>query len=132
MGDHAFQMSDYLQWLREGRREEAFFALLEMDHGVLPELIAAFRAEPDHQVRAFIVEVVWQHRQPSVIPFLGEALCDSEPAVWQQAMDGLVSLGSPAALGVLRSARTRQFRRPRDADSFLASLEEAIAQVESQ
>jgi len=94
--------------------------------------MVTFRMEPDAQVRAFLVEIVWQLRQPSVIPFLGEALCDSEPAVWQQAMDGLVALASPAALEVLRSARARQFPHRREAAEFHAWLHEAIAQAEGQ
>ncbi len=97
--------------------------LLGMDHDALPELMGAFRAELDVQVRSFIVEVVWQHRQQSTTPFLGEALRDSEPVVWREALDGLVSLASPAALEVLRSARTRQFPNPRDTDEFRRWLE---------
>lgn len=132
MGACAGQLAACLRRLREGHREDAFFGLLEMDPRGLPELMAAFQVEPDREVRAFLVEVVRQHRQPSAIPFLGEALYDSEPVVWQEAMDGLVSLGSLAALEVLRSARTRQFPHRRDTDTFLAGVEEAIAQVESQ
>jgi len=101
-----------------------------MDQDALPELIAVFSAERDAQVRAFIVEVVWQHRQQSTIPFLGEALHDSEPTVWRQALDGLVSLASPAALEVLRSARTRRFPNPRDTAEFRHWLQEAIVQAE--
>jgi HEAT repeat protein len=130
MTPYTAQIADLLHRFRKGCREEAFFGLLEMGHDVLPELMAAFRAERDAQVRAFIVEVVWQHRQQSVIPFLGEALRDPEPAVWRQALDGLVTLASPAALEVLRSARTRQFPNSRDTDEFRRWLEEAIAQAE--
>jgi hypothetical protein len=130
MTPYTAQITGILQQFREGHREDAFFGLLEMDHEVLPELMAVFRAERDVQVRAFIVEVVWQHRQQSVIPFLGEALHDSEPVVWREALDGLVALASPAALEILRSARTRRFPNPRDTDEFRHWLEEAIVQAE--
>jgi len=103
-----------------------------MDHAVLPELMAVFRAERDVQVRAFLVEVTWQHRQPSAVSFLGEALLDPEPVVWKEALDGLVTLASPAALEVLRSARIRQFPDPRSAEEFRGWLEEAIAQAEAR
>ena len=126
------QIADFLQRFREGHRDDAFFGLLEMDHDALPELMAAFRAERDAQVRAFIVEIVWQHRQQSVIPFLGEALCDLEPVIWRQAIDGLVTLASPAALEVLRSARARQFPCQRDTDEFRGWLEEAISRAEGR
>src|SRR5262245_43265713 len=70
----ASQVADYLSRYRRGDREAAFFGLLETDHAILPELVAAFRSESDSRVRAFLVEVIWLHRQQSVIPFLGEAL----------------------------------------------------------
>ena len=117
-------VAEYVRRYREGRRDDAFFGLLEAGADVLPELIAAFRKESDSRVRAFLVEVMWQHRQQSVIPILGEALRDPEPLVWRQAMDGLVALASPAALEVLRSAR--QFGN----DEFRGWLAEAIDQVE--
>ncbi len=126
------QIVECLQQFREGHRDNAFFGLLEMDHEVLPELMAAFRAERDVQVRAFIVEVIWQHRQQSVIPFLGEALGSPEPAIWQEALDGLVTLASPVALEVLRSAWARPFSCQRDADQFRGWLGEAITQAEGR
>jgi len=119
----AAQVADYLHRYRQGDCDLAFFGLLEADHEVLPELIAAFRVEPDGRVRAFLVEVIWQHREPSVVPFLGEALRDSESDVWRQALDGLVTLASPAALEVLHSARRLA------TDEFSGWLEEAIEQV---
>src|SRR5262245_58891265 len=102
-----------------------------MDHAVLPDLISAFHAESDTEVRAFLVEIIWQHRQPSVIPFLGEALFDSDPNVWRQALDGLVALASPASLDVLQAARARQFPRQCEA-AFRRWLDEAIEQVEAE
>src|SRR5690242_3015237 len=99
------QIAEYLQRFRKGDRDGAFFCLLEMEHGIVPELMAAFRAERDSRVREFLVEIIWQHRQSSAIPFLKEALNDGAPAVWKQALDGLVALASSAALEVLRDAR---------------------------
>jgi hypothetical protein len=110
----------------------AFCGLLEMEHGILLELMAAFRSESDNRVREFLVEIIWQHRQPSAIPFLGEALHDREAAVWKQALDGLVTLASPAALEVLCAARTRQFPVQRETKEFRRWLDEAIEQAESE
>jgi len=126
------QIVEYLQLFRKGDRDGAFFGLLEMDHEVVPQLIAAFRSERDNRVREFLVEVIWQHRQPSAIPFLGEALHDAVAAVWKQALDGLVTLASPAALDVLRAGRTRQFPTERETDEFRRRLDEAIEQAESE
>ncbi len=126
------QIDDYLQRFREGDRDGAFFGLLEMDHEALPMLMAFYRAEPDRDIREFLVEVIWRHRQLSTIFFLGEALWDAESAVWKQALDGLVTLASLPTLDVLRAARKRQFPRQQDADEFGRWIDEAFEQVESQ
>jgi hypothetical protein len=124
-------VAECLQGFRDGECDGAFHALVEMGLDPIPELIAAFRNERDSEVRTFIVQVAWQRRAPSAIPFLGEALRDEAASVWKEALDGLVTLGSPGALDELRSARTRLFPRQRDTDLFRSWLEEAIEQVES-
>jgi hypothetical protein len=58
-----------------------------MEHAALPDLAKAFRASTDASMRSFLLNVIWQHRQPSEIPLLAEALFDSEPEIWQEAMD---------------------------------------------
>jgi hypothetical protein len=121
------QIAEYLQRFRKGDRDGAFCGLLEMEHGILLELMAVFRSEPDSRVREFLVEIIWQHRQPSAIPFLGEALHDRDAAVWKQALDGLVTLASPVALDVLRAARTRQFPTQRETEEFRRWLDEALS-----
>jgi hypothetical protein len=73
---------------------------------------------------------MWQHRQPSVIPILAEALNDDESEVWQEAMDGLVSFSSEESLEALRAATNRKFTNPDEAKLFTSWLKEAIAQVE--
>jgi hypothetical protein len=127
----AEQIAEYLHCLREGDAERAFHGLLESSHDILPALSAAFWSESDSRVREFLVQVVWQHRQQSTIPFLGEALLDPEPRVWQEAIDGLVALASPAALDVLRAARTRQFPQAAEAEDFRCWLDEAIEQAQA-
>src|SRR5947199_3363757 len=116
MPTFAPQIAYYLERLRQGHGDDAYHGLLEMPDEILPELMAAFRAETDTEIREFLVGVIWEHRQQSVISFLGEALLDSEPRVWKQALDGLVAFASPAALEALRAARTRQFPNQRDTE----------------
>lgn len=127
----ASQISDYLTCFKE-KREVAFFGLIEMGPEALPELISAFRNEHDSEIREFLIEVIWQHRQPSTVPFLGEALYHCDPAVWKQALDGLVTLASPQALEVLKTAKARQFSQQRDMEEFQCWLDEAIEQAESE
>ena len=126
MTDFSSPIADSLRRYRQGDRDGAFVGLLEESHDVLPELMAAFRSKADRRVQAFLVEVIWQYRQQSVIPFLGEALRSPEPLIWKQALDGLVALASPAALEVLRSARQSA------AGEFCAWLDEAIEQAQQQ
>lgn len=125
-------VAEHLRRFRQGDHDGPFFALLETNHEIIPELVAAFRDEPEGEVRAFLVEVIWQHRQPSAIPILSQALHDADPKVWKQAMDGLVTLASRAALDALRSARNRHFPAPHQTDEFRSWVEEAIEQVESK
>jgi HEAT repeat protein len=94
----------YLARARSGPFEDVFFGLLELGDDSIPALQEAYRIEADVTVRALIVEVVWQRRDHSTIPFLAEALGDPDPETWKQALDGLVALGTPEAKRALVSA----------------------------
>jgi hypothetical protein len=130
MGPAEEMVSHHLALWRDGKRDDAFFGLIDADPAIIPALISAFRAESGVEARAFLVEVVWQRRLPSTIPFLAEVLHDAEPAVWQEAMDGLVTLALPEALAALRSARRRPFTVQQEANDFRDSLEDAIEEAE--
>ena len=126
------EVAYYLEMFRGGDADNAFHGLLELRGDIIPELMTLFREEQDAAVRELLVEVIWQYRDRSVIPFLGDALSDSEPRVWRQALDGLVALASPDALDVLRRARNRKFCSQREAEEFHQWLEDAIEQAEQQ
>ena len=129
MSVFASHIAYYLERYRLGDTENAFSSLIELDHEALPELMAEFRAATDTDLRVFLLNAIWQHRQPSVIPLLGSALREGENAVWRQAMDGLVALACPEALEALGLAKTREFPRQHDTEEFRAWLEEAIEQA---
>jgi hypothetical protein len=116
---------DYLQMARCGSHEAAFHGLLDLGQQVIPSLVQAYRSESDPQVRALIVEVVWQHRCPSALDFLVAALGDPHPAVWKQALDGLVAHCSPEAEQRLRAAACRL----EEDDERLGWFQEAIEQI---
>lgn len=126
----ATQIAYYLERYHKGDADSAFYGLLELDQESLPELVHEFRAATDIRLRVFLLGVIWQHRQQSVVPVLAEALLDSEPQVWREALDGLVALASPASLEALYAARTRHFTRQQDSEEFRCWLEEAIEQAE--
>ncbi len=126
------QIAYYLDRYRRGDVADAYHCLLELGDEALPELSAEFRAATDNQLREFLLGVIWQHRQQSVIPLVAEALLDSDPRVWREALDGLVALASPASLEALRAARGRQSPKQHDTEEFSRWLEEAIEQVETE
>ena len=115
---------------RSGDKESAFFELVELPGDVLPVIIDVFRGESRPDVRAFLVKAAWQRREQTVIPFLAEALTNDAEEVWQEALDGLVTLSSQESLEVLQSARSRKFGNETAAKRFKLWLEEAIQQVE--
>jgi hypothetical protein len=90
--------ADYLECLRTGAVEVGYFGLLELGPDALPLLIAEARKPESRAYKITLVEVIWQHRHPVAIPFLGETLSDSDPEVWKSALDGLVTIGGPDAI----------------------------------
>src|SRR5262249_58337453 len=92
---------------RLGQAEDAFFGLIAADPGIVPVLIEAFAREENRGIRAQILQYIWQHRRPEDIGFLAELLSDSEKAVWQEALDGLVAIGGREAIQALQAARTK-------------------------
>jgi HEAT repeat protein len=94
----------YLERLRRGQAEEAFYGLIEAEPAVLPVLIEAFANEADPVIRAEIVRCIGQHRRPEAVGFLAEVLHDPAPTVWQEALDGLVALGDNQAIQALQAA----------------------------
>ena len=119
-----------VETFRGGEEESAFFSLIELSGEVLPGLIEIFRAEHAPEVRAFLVKTAWERHDPAIVPFLGEALCDSVEDVWQQALDGLVAFASPQSLQILQSARARANSDAANYRRLRLWLDEAIQQVE--
>ena len=99
----------YVEELRSGDSEAAYFSLVEADSSVVPLLTDACRAEADPRVRATIIEIVWQHRDPTSLGLLSEALDDDAAEVWSNALDGIVALGRSGhgdeAIALLETAR---------------------------
>jgi len=126
----ASEVKQIVETFRSGDEASAFFTLIERQGDVLPALIEFFRAEPDAEIRAFVVKAAWERREEAVVPFLGEALRATEEQVWQQALDGLVAFASKESLEILHQARNREFINESDGKRFRLWLNEAIAQVQ--
>jgi len=132
MPNGAAMVAYYLERLRQGHSDSAFHGLIEQDHAILPHLAEALQAATDTSLQVFLLQVIWQHRQQSVVPLLAEALFDDQSEVWKEAMDGLVALASAQSLEALCQARKRTFMVDRDWRVFSEWLEEAISQAEAQ
>jgi hypothetical protein len=124
------QVQYWIERFRRGDRESAFHGLLEAGREAIPDMISVFHATSEHELRAFLAEVIRYCKDPSTISFLGEAINDPDPGVWKEGMDVLVSLASRPALDVLQSARNRQFTKQQNVNEFREWLEEAIKQTE--
>jgi len=91
----------------------------------LPILEQYAVSEQDEDVRAILVEAVWQYRRPESIPFLAQMLKDPSKKVWKAAIDGLVTFGTDDALLALKTAKARTSAKQ------LEYIDEAIDQLEN-
>ena len=119
----------YLLKLKKGDYDAAFHGLIEADASAIPRLIDAYRNETSSEVRCELVDIIWQHRQPSTVPFLGEALFDTNSDLWKAAINGLVALAYPDCLAVLSAALKRSLSTPEETETFQKWVKEAIEQV---
>jgi HEAT repeat protein len=106
----------------------AFHSLEETNSDVIPFLVDAYHREKSNTRRAAIVELVWQHRDSAALPFLAAALREDHERIWQQALDGLVTLGDEDALDALVTERASLSVSEKKADW----IDEAIEQIGEQ
>ena len=111
---------------------QAYHSLIEAEPAVIPLLIEAFRKAVSSGPRAAIVEVVWQFRRPEVIEFLAEALQEPEPLIWQQALDGLVTIGGAGALRVMQTVQGQLDPADSSSTQKLQWIDEAIGQLKEK
>jgi HEAT repeat protein len=124
--------AEHLLWkvrMKAEDAESAACALEFADHAILPILGRHLKEEHDAEVRERIIEIIGQHRVPSAIPILAEALFDEFPLVWKKALDGLVTLDRPECMQAIEAARNRFFRRAKDSEYFQEWVDEAIQQL---
>lgn len=115
---------------RNGDDDGAISILQEIDGEMLSALAEIYRAEEDPDMRAFIVRIAWERREPATVDFIVEALNDPAEEVWQSALDGTVALASPEILDILKSLRAADRPDPARARRFQACLDEAILYVD--
>ena len=82
----------------------AYHSLIELGPQVLPELEARFEASNDTALRAALLEVARHMHSPAALAIFARGLKDEAPAVWKEALDGLVDLANPGAVALLEEA----------------------------
>lgn len=89
---------DYVrQALRDGFTDREFFGLRELGEAAIPELIEQFRISEEQRIRVNLVQVLWQTRSKSTLPFLLSLLNEPDDEIWNEALDGIVAIGGPEA-----------------------------------
>ena len=81
--------------------------LIELGPQAISLVAPYFQQERDASVRKALVHIASQTNSANAISLITEALNDVEPSVWKEALDGLVSLGGPKVLEVMRQAGRR-------------------------
>jgi hypothetical protein len=119
----------YLERLKGPESEDAYHSLIEAEDGIVPLLVTAFGTEANPGIRAMLVKIIWQHRIPETVEFLSEALNDSHPEVWKNALDGFVAIGGPLAILLLESARQRMQSAGQREPVRMEWIEETIQQI---
>jgi HEAT repeat protein len=122
-------VAEVLVQFRAGEEDRAFFALLHTRTGLQSALEDAFRLEKDAHVRAFLVKVLWEQRDPAVLSLLASALGDRNAEVWKEALNGLVTLASPHSLEILGDALRQPISGRAEQDKFGSWVSEAIDQI---
>lgn len=122
-------VAHYLDLIRQGYTESAFFALIESEPSVIPVLIEAFPKPVNSGIRAKIVQCIWQHRRPEDVSFLANLLYDPESAVWREALDGLVAIGGSDVVSALQEGRMRLSEEQPVRATTVEWVDEALEQI---
>ncbi len=122
-------VQEYLQQLHQPDHDDAYFRLIEAEHAIVPRLIEAYQSETDSDIRATLIEIIWQHRQLSSLDFLAQALHDEHPEVWKAALDGIVGIGDDASRAILIQQQEWLQSQSAPSDLRLRWIEEALQQL---
>jgi HEAT repeat protein len=120
------QIGQYLEQLRGPDPETAWHALAELGMDALPAAVADLGTAVDGAVRVSLLRLLAEYRSPSSIPAVVSQINDEVPAVWQAALDALVTIGTVQAVAALRAARSVA---PTDRRGW---IDEALSQIEAE
>ena len=98
---HQTEFQYYIDRIEE---EDSFHALIEAGDHILPRLESQFQAESAPERRTAIIRIIREYRNPKALALLTHALSDPVESVWQEALNGIVTIGGEEAIAVLRAA----------------------------
>jgi hypothetical protein len=119
-----------MKLFKSGDDDAAIAQLLDESKELVPAIEEIFRAEPDPDLRAFLVRVAWERHEELSGEFVLEALNDAAEEVWQSALDGAVALASPEILEALKALRLQERADASMTRRFQMCVDEAILYVE--
>jgi HEAT repeat protein len=96
---------------------------------VLPELTRRFAESREIAFRAALVGLARNIRSADALPLLDRALQDESPVVWKEALDGLVTLASPASVRLLEEALDRTPPGEVSVEEWISWVQEALQQA---
>lgn len=128
----AEQFAEYLARLCRGDGD-VVSSLMDMGVEVLPFVERALVTESDADVRTQLVHVAWQTRSEKALRILEPAINDTDPTVWKEAIDGLVTISTPEAANILRRARDQNPNGRTDGRySFSQWIDDALQQIDTR
>jgi len=119
-----------MKLFKSGDDDAAIAQLLDESKELVPAIVEIFHAEPDPDLRAFLVRAAWERHEELSGEFILEALNDPAEEVWQSALDGAVALASPEMLDALKSLRLQEQADASMTRRFQMCIDEAILYVE--
>lgn len=120
----------YLKKLKDHEDENAYHSLVELGSEVTPFLIEAYHEDVCREIRNEIVHILWQSRDPQVIPVLGSILLKKDE--WREALDGLLAFGNKQAIREITNGLARAFVSDKDKAEFDRWLLEALDQTKEK
>ena len=96
---------------------------------VLPEPTRRLTESGDGAFRGALVGLARNIRSADALPLLDRALQDESPVVWKEALDGLVTLASPASVRLLEEALDRTPPGDVSVEEWTSWVREALQQA---
>lgn len=118
----------YVSRLSGTGSEDALHSLMEFPNEALPILVELYQAETVESAKRSILHAIWQHRQESSIWFLLNVLVNENiESLWQEALDGLVAIGSIKAITELHPLSVKGSLKSRYVSEAIEQIREANA-----